>query len=122
MTDPARSEAGPREPAAADPRSSGAVANGRIEATVRGRVQGVGFRWFASRAAARLELDGWVANQADGSVKVVAEGPEAALDALVAALGRGPSGAVVDEVQVQRVDPTGSTRGFQIRSGAHSGD
>ena len=51
----------------------------RLVATVRGMVQGVGFRWFVQREAARLGLDGWVANQVDGSVEVVAEGPDAAL-------------------------------------------
>ena len=54
----------------------------RLEATVRGRVQGVGFRYFVVRRALELGLVGWVANGADGSVRCVAEGPSAALDAL----------------------------------------
>src|SRR5439155_20058522 len=54
----------------------------RLEATVRGRVQGVGFRYFVVREAMELGLVGWVANAADGSVVLVAEGPPAALDAL----------------------------------------
>ena len=43
----------------------------RLDATVRGRVQGVGYRYFAMREARALALDGWVANEADGSVHVV---------------------------------------------------
>jgi acylphosphatase len=95
---------------------------GRIEAVVRGRVQGVGFRWFVSRVASRLELDGWVANEADGSVRVVAEGPVEALEELIDALERGPSGSSVADVAVNRFAPTGSMAGFSIRSGGHQGD
>ena len=47
----------------------------RLHAVVRGTVQGVGFRWFVQRVAARMELQGWVANRSDRSVEVVAEGP-----------------------------------------------
>jgi acylphosphatase len=94
----------------------------RVEAVVRGRVQGVGFRWFVSRMGSRLELDGWVANEADGSVRVVAEGPTSALDELIQALERGPAGASVSEVAVDRSAPTGSLSGFSIRSGGHLGD
>jgi acylphosphatase len=103
-----------------DPRSARPAA--RVEAVVRGHVQGVGFRWFVSRVASRLELEGWVANEADGSVRVVAEGSLPALDELVGALERGPAGASVADVAVNRVSATGSFSGFSIRSGAHSGD
>ena len=94
----------------------------RIEAVVRGRVQGVGFRWFVSRVASRLELQGWVANEGDGSVRIVAEGPVSALDELIDALERGPAGASVADVAVDRFPATGSFSGFSIRSGGHSGD
>lgn len=69
---------------------------GRLEATVHGRVQGVGFRYHVARVAARLGIEGWVANQRDGSVAVVAEGRAGALEALEGALRSGPSGARVD--------------------------
>ena len=61
-------------------------------------VQGVGFRWFVQREAARMGLMGWTANSPDGSVEVVAEGPEAELERLVAELRQGPSGASVTQV------------------------
>ncbi len=57
---------------------------------VRGRVQGVGFRYFVQREAVRLELTGWVRNLDDGRVEVHAQGPAAVLDELAAALHRGP--------------------------------
>ena len=94
----------------------------RLDATVGGRVQGVGFRWFVLDAACRLELRGWVANEADGSVRCVAEGPRAALDALLRELATGPLGAGVERV-VPRWGPAGGTLGpFEIRSRAHPGD
>lgn len=89
---------------------------------MRGRVQGVGYRWFVSRAASRLELVGWVTNRRDGSVLLVAEGPEAALENLLAIVERGPAGASVDQVDVKRGQATGNLQGFAIRSGSHSGD
>jgi acylphosphatase len=95
---------------------------GRLEATVRGRVQGVGFRYFVVRRALELDLVGWVANEADGSVVCVAEGPPAALDALEAALHGGPTGAIVDAVDAVRMPGTGRFDRFRVRSGAHSGD
>lgn len=98
------------------------AAGSRLVATVRGYVQGVGFRWFVQREAARLRLDGWVANQSDGSVEVVAEGPHELLDQLVLQLWEGPSGAAVREVQVRWEPARGHLVGFAIRSGAHRGD
>jgi len=94
----------------------------RLVATVRGQVQGVGFRWFVQREAARLGLDGWVANQPDGSVEVVAEGPDGQLDQLVLQLWEGPLGAAVGGVDVRHEPARGNITGFTIRSGAHAGD
>lgn len=87
----------------------------QMQATVRGRVQGVGFRAFAQREAVRLGLAGWVANRADGSVEVVAEGPEDALDRLVRWLHRGPPAAHVNTVDVRRGEATGEFRDFHVR-------
>jgi len=47
---------------------------------VAGQVQGVGFRWFVHRHAARLRLSGWAQNLADGRVEIVASGPDEALE------------------------------------------
>ena len=66
---------------------------------VRGMVQGVGFRWFVVGLARRLTLVGWVENLPDGRVEVIAQGSEAALVELEAALGHGPHGARVDGVE-----------------------
>jgi acylphosphatase len=65
---------------------------------VRGRVQGVGFRWFVWREAQRLGLGGFARNRPDGTVEVVSQGPEEALDAMERILTRGPSMARVDAV------------------------
>lgn len=70
----------------------------RIRVVVRGRVQGVGFRWFVREAAREAKLSGWVRNRQDGTVEVEAEGPAAALDSFRAMLRRGPDGAVVASV------------------------
>jgi acylphosphatase len=94
----------------------------RLEATVRGRVQGVGFRYYVVRRATALGLTGWVANQPDGSVRCVAEGSTSAIDELETVLRRGPMGAVVDGVQGVRMPATGGFSSFSVRSGGHSGD
>jgi acylphosphatase len=94
----------------------------RLEATVIGAVQGVGFRWFVMEAAGRLELRGWVANRADGAVVCVAEGPRPALEALLVALARGPISAQVERVIPAWMPATGRFGRFEIRSGSHPGD
>ena len=99
-----------------------AASVGRLEATVRGRVQGVGFRYFVVRRAVKLGIVGWVANTADGSVRCVAEGTPRALDVLEADLRTGPVGAIVDGVDAVRMTGTGRFDRFAVRSGAHSGD
>ena len=94
----------------------------RVEVVVRGSVQGVGFRYFAWREAMALDLEGWVANEPDGSVRCVAQGPRDRLEAFLAASGRGrrpPSWATSRE----RWGPPGGALGpFAVRSGSHSGD
>jgi acylphosphatase len=94
----------------------------RLDATVRGRVQGVGYRVFALREAMALGLAGSVANQADGSVRVVAEGTRRTLEALVARLEEGPPAGWVDDVLVRWEPARGIAAGFRIESGAHRGD
>ena len=79
---------------------------------VRGRVQGVGFRQAAVARARSLDLAGWVANLADGSVEAVFEGPRDRVESMVDWCRRGPSGARVDGVSEAREQPTGD-RGFR---------
>ena len=94
----------------------------RIEATVRGIVQGVGYRWFVVRTGKELGLTGWAANEYDGSVRVVAEGIATALDAFEERLRQGPDAAYVRAVDVVRMPASGEFTGFSIRSSSHRGD
>ena len=94
----------------------------RLEATVVGRVQGVGYRYFVLREATALELTGWVANEPDGSVRCVAEGRRPLLEAFLERLRAGPPGAIVDHVAELWLPSTGRLDGFGVRSGGHRGD
>jgi acylphosphatase len=94
----------------------------RLAARVVGYVQGVGFRYFVRRAATRLGLTGWVANESDGSVMVVVEGEPAALDRLCELLIEGPPGARVKEVRQSRTHATGEFGSFEVHARAHPGD
>ena len=85
-----------------------------MRATVRGRVQGVFFRKETVSRAQELGVLGWVRNEDDGSVLVHAEGPEAAVEELVAFLREGPPGAEVAEVEVDRVKVEGHEQ-FAVR-------
>ena len=69
---------------------------------IKGRVQGVGFRWFVHREAAALNLRGWVRNTEDGHVEVVAAGDEQELAEVEKALQQGSRGSRVDAVLVQQ--------------------
>jgi acylphosphatase len=93
-----------------------------LEAVVRGRVQGVGFRYFALELATGSGLVGWVANDQDGSVRCVAEGRRPDLETFLTALSIGPLGARVDDVEATWGPPRGSFERFSVRSGGHSGD
>ena len=87
----------------------------RLSATVHGHVQGVAFRANTQSEASRLGLTGWVKNHWDGSVKLVAEGPDSALHRLAAWLEHGPRAARVERVDTQWSEGTGEFRGFSIR-------
>ena len=94
----------------------------RLDARVTGRVHGVGFRYFVLRVALGLGLVGWVANDPDGSVHCVAEGPRDRLVTLLERIREGPPAAVVDAVSEAWMPPTGTFGSFGVRSGAHRGD
>ncbi len=98
------------------PSSASSPPLARLEATVHGLVQGVYFRQYTCQEARRLNLVGWVANQPDGTVRVVAEGPEAALRQLLEFLHRGSPAARVERVESAWPAATGSFVVFQVRS------
>ena len=81
---------------------------------VKGRVQGVGFRYFVDDAARREGIRGFVRNHHDGSVEVVAEGDLETMVRFERALRRGPSGARVDEVEITENMPTDRFTGFSV--------
>jgi len=83
---------------------------------IKGRVQGVGFRWFVHREAAEIGLRGWVRNTEDGHVEALAAGDEEQLLELHAALKQGSRGSRVDAVIVEeRPDGDGAElESFQI--------
>lgn len=87
----------------------------RVEAVVTGRVQGVGFRRYVRGWARRLALTGWVRNQPDGSVRLVAEGDGVALDRLTRLLWGGPPTADVEGVDGTRSKGEGAFVAFEIR-------
>jgi acylphosphatase len=80
-----------------------------------GRVQGVGFRYFALDAARREGLNGYVTNHDDGTVEAVAEGEAAALERFERSLRRGPSRSRVEHVTIDEVEPALGNTGFNIR-------
>jgi acylphosphatase len=100
----------------------GAPRRARVEVVATGRVQGVGFRMFVARVAARHALTGWVANEPDGSVRCVAEGPRDRLEAFVRELADGPPGAAVERFTAAWSDALDGFDRFAIRSGWHGGD
>lgn len=83
---------------------------------VRGRVQGVAFRWFTRQAARELALDGWVRNCPDGSVEVRVAGDVERLKELRTLVRRGPDMADVQQFDEENLDPsTPMGEGFEIR-------
>lgn len=86
-----------------------------LHALVRGEVQEVGFRYFASQKALSLGVRGYARNKSDGAVEVVAQGPRSTLENLLALLRQGPSAAEVDEVETTWREPSEHLSGFSIR-------
>ena len=81
---------------------------------ITGRVQGVGFRFFALETAEREGLHGWVKNLPDRSVEALAEGDADALERFERALRHGPPGARIDHVEVEDRMPGGRGTGFFV--------
>jgi len=80
---------------------------------VKGRVQGVGYRWFVQHEAASIGLRGWVRNTDDGDVEVLAAGSPTQIEQLVLALHKGTRGSRVDRVEVR---PLAESEGDELQS------
>ncbi len=87
----------------------------RVRSRVTGKVQGVGFRAWVQREAQRLELRGWVRNEADGAVAMLIEGPPARVSKMLALLWEGPPAASVSGVESEEAAPEGLVAGFEIK-------
>ena len=88
--------------------------DGHAHILVSGMVQGVGFRFFVSRLARKLQLTGWVRNLPSGEVEIDTEGPRGLVESLVKDLSVGNSWAKVNHVDVQWEKYTGKHDGFDI--------
>lgn len=88
----------------------------QLTLVVSGVVQGVFFRQFVIDNALRLHLSGFVENQNNGTLKIVAEGPEDVLEAFIPVVMRGPAGAHVKDIEAHWKASTSTFRGFVARS------
>ena len=86
----------------------------RLYGVVKGRVQGVGFRWFVQQKAQKLGLSGYVRNLPDGNVEFEAEGEKAELESLLAAVNHGPAFSRVLDVASEWKEASGRYDGFEI--------
>ena len=87
----------------------------RVRVIVRGRVQGVAFRYHTAEQARRAGVAGWVRNRPDGSVEAAFEGEPTGVEALLAFVRRGPRSSRVDGVEQFEEAPTGDAA-FEIRA------
>jgi acylphosphatase len=88
----------------------------RMELSINGRVQGVGFRHFTVTNADKLEdVTGWVKNEPDGTVSLIAEGPKNQLDQLKSSVREGPRSARVDDIQGHRTKSRDEFSDFKVR-------
>lgn len=71
--------------------------------TARGRVQGVGFRYFVAKLGRQLGIKGWVRNERDGSVRIEAAGPPDSMDKFVSGVRQGPPSARVELLQIEPI-------------------
>ncbi len=90
------------------------MAENAVHIVARGRVQGVGFRFFVREQAARYGVRGWVRNKADGSVEILAEGKREILQNFVEVVREGPRFGRVSDLVVDWVEPSNDFTGFNI--------
>ncbi len=103
-------------PAQSLPDHDAGSAQAQVRLVVKGRVQGVGFRYYTQERALFLELTGWVRNLWDGSVEIVAEGTRSTLQRFVVVIHRGPASSYVSEVLEEWAEATGEFDDFRVRS------
>lgn len=86
-----------------------------VQVRITGRVQGVGFRYWALRRAQFLGLSGWVRNEADGSVSLLLIGPEQQVEQMLLWCQDGPPAARVEDIQTTPLSSLPPISGFSIR-------
>ena len=86
-----------------------------VHILISGRVQGVGFRWFAEQRASELAVSGYVRNLPEGDVEVVAQADEQTLESFCRELREGPRFARVEELSMKPVPVDASLQGFGVR-------
>ncbi len=87
----------------------------RVRIIVKGRVQGVGYRFFTQRAALELGIKGYVRNLPDGTVEVVAEGSPEVIKKFIEKLKEGPPLAIVEDMEIQEIPPDEEFETFEVR-------
>ncbi len=87
----------------------------RVRIIVKGRVQGVGYRFFTQRTALELGIRGYVRNLPDGTVEVVAEGSPEVIEKFIERLKEGPPLAIVEDMEIQEVPPDEEFETFEVR-------
>ncbi len=91
------------------------IARSQIRAIVSGRVQGVGFRYFAQRQAEKYQIVGWVRNRWNGTVEIMAVGEPQNIERFLKTIGRGPRSGTTQNVEVKSIEPEGNFTSFRIR-------
>ena len=86
-----------------------------LKIVIKGRVQGVGFRYYTKKNADALGICGWVKNRQDGSVEVLAEAEGDQLDKFIGQLRQGPSSAVVESLKKEPTEQKSEGNGFFIK-------
>ncbi|MCM3510038.1 acylphosphatase [Rothia sp. P100] len=96
------------------PKQTAEPAEAQLTATVHGRVQGVGFRWWVASKVKPLGLVGYAKNLDDGTVEIIAQGRRADCESLLAALKSGDTAGHVEQVQAEMGEPEGRYKSFGI--------
>ena len=90
------------------------LTNLRFRATIYGKVQGVGFRYFVLENSKIMNVTGWVRNRFNGTVEIVSEGKKSNLEEFLTVLNQGPPSSNVSEVEVEWLDASNEFSSFKI--------